>query len=138
MVANSFDFKKYKGFVYDACGVTDINRLYVVADVLITDYSSVFFDYANLHRPMLFYMYDLASYAGEIRGFYIDLDCLPGPIVETQADLHRALHTVEADKSRYAEKYAAFNARFNYLDDGHAAQRVVERVVLDRDGADVV
>ena len=105
LVANSFDFKKYKGFVYDACGVTDINRLYVVADVLITDYSSVFFDYANLHRPMLFYMYDLA---------------------------------VEADKSRYAEKYAAFNARFNYLDDGHAAQRVVERVVLDRDGANVV
>lgn len=138
LVANSFDFKKYKGFVYDACGVTDINRLYVVADVLITDYSSVFFDYANLHRPMLFYMYDLASYAGEIRGFYIDLDCLPGPIVETQADLHRALHAVEADKPRYAEKYAAFNARFNYLDDGHAAQRVVERVVLDRDGADVV
>ena len=42
LVANSFDFKKYKGFVYDACGVTDINRLYVVADVLITDYSSVF------------------------------------------------------------------------------------------------
>ena len=138
LVANSFDFKKYKGFVYDACGVTDINRLYVVADVLITDYSSVFFDYANLHRPMLFYMYDLASYAGEIRGFYIDLDCLPGPIVETQADLHRVLHAVEADKSRYAEKYAAFNARFNYLDDGHAAQRVVERVVLDRDGANVV
>lgn len=88
--------------------MTDINRLYVVADVLITDYSSVFFDYANLHRPMLFYMYDLASYAGEIRGFYIDLDCLPGPIVETQADLHQALHAVEADKSRYAEKYAAF------------------------------
>ena len=48
------------------------------------------------------------------------------------------LHAVEADKSRYAEKYAAFNARFNYLDDGHAAQRVVERVVLDRDGANVV
>ena len=49
---------KRQGFVYDACGVTDIKRLYVVADVLITDYSSVFFDYANLHRPMLFYMYD--------------------------------------------------------------------------------
>ena len=61
LVANSFDFDKYKGFVYDVSKVNDINHLYVISDLLVTDYSSVFFDYANLKRPEIFYMYDLEA-----------------------------------------------------------------------------
>ena len=64
-----------------------IRDRYISSDLLITDYSSVFFDYANLKKPMIFYMYDLAAYRDEIRGFYLGLEELPGPIVETEEEL---------------------------------------------------
>ena len=64
-IANVFDFEKYKGFVYNVSDIDDINELYIITDLLITDYSSVFFDFANLKRPMIFYMYDLAHYRDE-------------------------------------------------------------------------
>lgn len=125
LVANSFDFKKYEGFVYNVSQVNDINHLYVISDMLVTDYSSVFFDYANLRRPEIFYMYDLDAYGTEIRGFYISLDELPGPIVKTEEELINAVkHPAE-----YSEKYRNFNKKFNYLDDGQASKRVVETII---------
>lgn len=127
LVANSFDFAKYKGFVYDVCAVDDINDLYIASDLLITDYSSVFFDYANLRRPIVFYMYDRELYANMLRGFYIDLAELPGPIVETEDALIDAIVSFDTENF-YDDRYRAFNAKYNYLDDGHAAQRVVEHV----------
>ena len=87
-VASVFNFEKYKGFVYNASDVDDINDLYVISDMLITDYSSVFFDYANLKRPLIFYMYDLDYYRDESNGFYFDVEeNLPGKIVKTDDDL---------------------------------------------------
>jgi len=130
LIANSFDFERFGDFVIDASGVNDINDLYVISDVLVTDYSSVFFDYANLQRPIIFYMYDLDRYANEIRGFYLGLDELPGPIVQTQDEFTAAVRSsseLSPDEvtrlRRFAEKYAP-------LDDGHAGERVVERVVV--------
>ena len=61
-VANKFDFSKYAGFVYNASLYDDINDLYIISDILITDYSSVFFDYSILKRPIIYYMYDLQEY----------------------------------------------------------------------------
>lgn len=61
-ITNLFDFNKYKGFVYDVSNYDDINELYLISDILITDYSSVFFDFANLKKPIIFYMYDLDEY----------------------------------------------------------------------------
>lgn len=126
-VANSFDFEKYAGFVYNVANVEDINDLYILADILITDYSSVFFDYANLKRPILFYMYDLKEYAEDIRGFYISLEELPGPIVEEEDELISLLKNAEFC---YDEKYECFNKRFNYLDDGKASERVIEKTIV--------
>ena len=53
----------------------------------MTDYSSVFFDFANLKRPMIFYMYDLDDYKNNLRDFYLDLDELPGPITKNEEEL---------------------------------------------------
>ena len=61
LVANEFNFEKYKGFIYDVSKIDDINELYIISDILITDYSSVFFDYANLKKPIIFYMYDFEN-----------------------------------------------------------------------------
>ena len=128
-IASSFDFAAYDGFVVDVSRIDDINDLYIVSDMLVTDYSSVFFDYANLGRPIVFYMYDLEHYAGEIRGFYLDLAELPGPIVRTNAELIDAVRDAEHEFQVDAAKLAAFRARFTNLDDGHASERVLARVL---------
>ncbi len=129
-VANAFNFEDFDGFVINASSYPEINELYVASDMLITDYSSVFFDYGVLKRPMLFYMYDLENYANNLRGFYISLDELPGPIVKTQAELEESLTTVDKwfESEEYREKYRRFNEKFTYLEDGHATERVVDKV----------
>lgn len=126
-VASQFDFTKYNGFVYDMSGLDDITGLYLIADALITDYSSVFFDYANLERPMLFYMYDLEEYANDIRGFYFDIDEIPGPKLKTEEDLIAAIK--ELDSWQLDEKYRSFNKKFNPLEDGKASKRVAEIII---------
>ena len=128
LVASHFDFAKYAGFVWNVSDAPDINDLYIAADLLVTDYSSVFFDYANLERPMVFYMYDLADYRDDIRGFYFGLEELPGPIVQTEDALIDAIRQ-ESRHFTCGEKYRAFRQKFNPLDDGHASQRVIEAVL---------
>lgn len=130
-VARQFDFDQAKGFVYDVSSLDDITPLYTMADVLVTDYSSVFFDYANLRRPMVFYMYDRKEYADDIRGFYLDLEELPGPIVETEDDLIRAIRTAEETLPEYDDKYQKFNKKYNSHDDGDASMRVVKLLFGD-------
>lgn len=127
LVANNFDFEKYKGFICNVSDYDDINELYVIADMLITDYSSVFFDYANLKRPIIFYMYDLEEYRDNIRGFYLDLKELPGNIVRTEKELITTIK--ETNEDFYDERYKKFNQKFNYLDDGRATQRVVNKII---------
>ena len=129
-INNKFDFAQFNGFVIDACLYPEINDLYVVSDILITDYSSVFFDYGILRRPEIFYMYDLDYYRDELRGFYISLDELPGPIVEKQEDLFDCINSLDEwfASPEMQAKYEAFENKFTYLDDGHATERVVRRL----------
>ena len=101
-IANSFDFEKYGDFIYDVSKIDDINELYIISDILITDYSSVFFDYANLKRPIIFYMYDLDHYEKELRGFYVDLEELPGDIVKRK-DIVDILNNIKGYKAKYKE-----------------------------------
>ncbi len=128
-IANQFDFAKYEGFIYDVSEVDDINDLYIVSDILITDYSSVFFDYANLKRPMIFHMYDLEHYRDESNGFYFDVEEeLPGKITRTDEELIEEIKRISKEFI-YDDKYKRFNKKYNYLDDGKASSRVVKRVI---------
>lgn len=127
-IANVFDFEKYKGFVYNVSDIDDINELYIISDILITDYSSVFFDFANLKRPIIFYMYDLEHYRDKSNGFYIDLNELPGKIVKTQQEVENEILRLEKE-FKYDNKYKEFNDKYNYLDDGNASKRVVEECI---------
>ena len=127
LVANSFDFDRYAGFVRDVSSYSDINELYIAADILITDYSSVFFDYANLRKPMIFYMYDLEQYANELRGFYISLDELPGPIVRDEDSLIAEIRA--CDNWKPDSKYEEFCGKYNPKDDGHASERTLKKII---------
>lgn len=123
-VADNFDFSKYEGFVYNVTALDDISQLYIISDLLITDYSSVFFDFANLRRPIVFYMYDKEDYADDIRGFYIDLEELPGPIVTEEKDLISEIKNI--DPGKWTDKFNEFNKKYNPLEDGNSSKRVVE------------
>lgn len=128
-VSNSFDFDKYKGFIYNLSEHDDINDLYLISDLLITDYSSVFFDFANLKRPMLFYMYDLEHYKTKLRDFYFGLEELPGPIIEKEEDLINEIKNINTYFNQYKEKYTKFNNKFNYLDSSESTKKVVEIII---------
>ena len=127
-IANHFDFSAYEGFVIDVSAWDNVNELYIAADALVTDYSSVMFDYAILRRPMALFVPDYESYRDDIRGFYFDLSEVPGPLCEKTLELVRALSDEGSYWERYGEKYDAWVARFCPKDDGHAAERVIERV----------
>lgn len=124
-IANKFDFSRYDGFVYNASKIDDVNELYAISDILITDYSSVFVDYSNLGRPIIFYMYDLEQYRDQMHGFYMDLAELPGPIVRTSdqvADLIKNPPKIDARYHEFIKKYCPH-------DDGRASERVIEEIV---------
>ncbi|MEA2436891.1 MAG: CDP-glycerol glycerophosphotransferase [Thermoleophilaceae bacterium] len=120
------------GFVRDVSRYPDGTELMLAADVLVTDYSSMMFDYANTGRPMLFYTYDLDAYGDEIRGFYLDyVDTVPGPLLRTTDELADALRDIEGVRSSWAARYDEFTKRFCELDDGHASERVVDRLFVE-------
>jgi CDP-glycerol glycerophosphotransferase len=119
------------GFVYDVSRYPDATELLLAADVLVTDYSSIMFDFAITGRPMLFYAYDLDT-NGDTSRFYVDYAAtVPGPLMRTTDELAGALADVEGVRSSYAARYDEFRRRFCELDDGHAAERVVERVFVE-------
>ena len=118
------------GFVRDVSAYPDGTELMLAADVLVTDYSSMMFDFANTGRPMLFFTYDLDAYEDEIRGFYLDdfVGTVPGPLLRTTDEVAEALQGLDGVRAQYADRYAAFREAFCELDDGHAAARVVDRL----------
>ena len=129
LIASKMNLGGVMDFAIDVSNYNNVNDLYIVSDMLITDYSSVFFDYANLKRPILFYMYDLDEYQNNTRDFYISLDELPGPIIKEEQALSDAIGDITNIRAEYDKKYKAFNDKFNYLDDANASKRVVETCI---------
>lgn len=119
------------GRIVDVAGHPVAEDLYLAADVLLTDYSSAMFDYAVLDRPVVIFAPDWAAYR-ELRGVYFDLMAEPPGAVAT--DYPELVEIFRGGGFRDAAATAArqaFRARFCYLDDGRAAERVVRRVFLD-------
>ncbi|MDP1552505.1 MAG: CDP-glycerol glycerophosphotransferase family protein [Methanobacteriaceae archaeon] len=132
LVVEDIDWADYEGFVYTLEADQDISNLYLISDMLITDYSSVMFDYCILNRPMLFFMYDLELYRDELRGFYSNvLDEIPGPISKTTEQLIKDIK--EYDSEVYGHKYKVFMDKYANHDDGKAAQRVIDRILELKD-----
>lgn len=120
------------GFVVDTSSYPDMAELLLIADVLITDYSSVMFDFANTSRPMVFYTYDLEQYRDEVRGMYLDFPAeAPGPLLVTSEQVAEAVRAADAVRAEHEHRYAPFAERFCAADDGKAAARTVDRVFAD-------
>jgi len=122
LVTQNINIKEYEN-VIDVGNYDEINELYVISDALMTDYSSVFFDYAILKRPMIFFAYDLEEYENELRGFYLDyLNTIPGSNIKDTKELSAILKNFEKYSQENQEKLIKFNEKFNEFEKGKASQ----------------
>lgn len=123
-----------QGLLLDVSKYPVVEDLCLAADALITDYSSIMFDYACLDRPIITYADDWEVYV-KSRGVTFDLFSgepgeTPGVLATTEDELIEAFRSGDWDSERTAALRAAFRERFVQYDDGHAAERVVRRVFL--------
>lgn len=106
----------------------DMAELFVAADVLVTDYSSVMFDFSVTGKPMIFLTPDLKDYETD-RGFYFDFRSeAPGPICLTGQEVIEKLAQLPKIASEFKAKYRTWQTTYNHGDDGGAASRVVKKV----------
>ncbi|WP_062213244.1 bifunctional glycosyltransferase/CDP-glycerol:glycerophosphate glycerophosphotransferase [Demequina oxidasica] len=109
---------------YDA-----VEDLYLAADVMITDYSSAMFDFANLNRPIIVFAYDWEQYRIQ-RGTYFDITVdSPGIVARTASELAAALSSREYESPESAARLNRFQELFCEFDTGHAARDIVARVI---------
>ncbi|GGL45336.1 CDP-glycerol glycerophosphotransferase family protein [Sporolactobacillus putidus] len=138
LIASRLDLGTYAGFAFDFSQYDDIRELYLISDLLITDYSSVFFDFANLRRPMIFFAYDIDKYRDFLRGFYFDFENkAPGPIVRTTDAVIRAVQETENPDFQPSENFEAFFRKFCSLEGGRSSERVVKRVFYSDEAREV-
>lgn len=130
-IADKLDVTGMEGFAYNLSKYDDIADIYLISDICITDYSSVFFDYANLKRPMLFYTYDMDKYRDMLRGFYFDMEStVPGPLLYTTEEVIDAIKNIDTVAAGFADRYDAFYERFCGWENGKASENIVKEVIL--------
>lgn len=126
--------KDLDNLIYNVSNYDEIKHLYLMSDILITDYSSVMFDFANTKKPIVFFAHDIEKYSSALRGFYFDLRKeAPGPIVKTESELFNAIENIEEMIRLYKEKYNSFYQKFCSWEDGHASERVINEIFSDLD-----
>lgn len=132
LIANALDLNGYEDFAIDVSNYNDISELYLISDALITDYSSVMFDYGILKRPQFFFAYDIEKYDKGLRGFYMDyMNDLPGEIITDEFKLAEELKHIDKHKERYKDKIEKFYQDFCSLEKGHASQFIGDHIYND-------
>ena len=112
--------------IYNVSEYPEIATLLAAAEVLITDYSSIVFEYCLLERPMLFYAYDLKEFEQTGRSFYRDYrSFVPGPVIETEEELLSCLK-----EQKYPQKESFVRENFPFLD-GNATSRLFALIFSD-------
>ena len=115
---------KNDGFVTNVSGSFEINSLLAAADILITDYSSIPFEFSILNKPMIFFPYDLNDYE-KSRGIWFNYQSyMPGPIAFSTEEIITAINNNNFD----LQKIEAFNSQWNKYSNGNSAARLVGHI----------
>ena len=123
-----YHIKKNQGITGQFIPTTiDTNELLSAVDILISDYSSIYFDFLVSGRPVLFFIPDLDEYLG-YRGLYFGIDKLPGPIARNHRQLGEMIHDVDKVMEPYMDKYRREAAWACPKDDGDVCSRIVDVV----------
>ncbi len=128
LINDEIDLSNYKNVIIPKNNV-DICELMIISDCLLTDYSSVMFDYSILNRPMIFYAYDLPQYQNATRGFYENYHkIIPGENIKDTQKLVNILKNMKNYQHKYAGKLVKFNEKYCNYDDGNVANSVLETI----------
>src|SRR5690625_2144503 len=125
--------EELQDFVMNVSSYSNMQELLLITDILITDYSSVMFDFANTKRPMLFFTFDLQTYRDDVRDFYMDFESeAPGPLLKTTDEIIHHINNIEATIIQYQEKQEQFYKNYCYLEDGNATKRATDALLLNK------
>lgn len=117
----------------NGCNYPDVSDILAITDILITDYSSVFYEYMPKNSPIIFYPYDYDKYVALRGGFYVDYKKeLPGPICYTEKELLNVIKKIDEIHPQYIEKRRKFNKKYNNLSDGKASERLVNNLINNK------
>ncbi len=122
------NYKYSKENIIDLSSYDDITDLYLISDMLITDYSSTFFDYIYLKKPIVFYQYDQKEYEKDIRGFYIPIEDLTN-VVRSEDELYDIISKINI-KEKY--DYSKFLLKYNIIDYLKGSSEFIIREVIER------
>lgn len=115
--------------ILDVSGVSDLNSLVAASDMLITDYSSIFFDYQLSNKPIIGFATDLETYAGTLRGMYFDYESVfPGMIATSNDELEKIFRLPPAKADRHS-----LSEEISTAESGSAAQEVVDKLLSIED-----
>lgn len=132
LIAIALNLEGYEDFAIDVSNYDDISELYLISDALITDYSSVMFDYGILKRPQFFFDYDIDKYDKGLRGFYMDYKKdLPGPIYTDPFELADGLKQIDQVSNEYKSNINDFYNRFCSIEKGKASEYIGELIHED-------
>ena len=113
--------------VIDVTNYDDIQELLLISDLLISDYSSLMFDFAITEKPCIIYASDLNDYLANDRNLYFDITKLPFPLCQTNEELNRTIS--EFNYKKYTEAMKSFNSEVGSFEDGQACKRVYNKVM---------
>lgn len=131
MEEKNVDRYTFKDSAINVDFIDDINDIYIISDLLISDYSGAIFDYAILSRPIVYYMWDKEQYLNESQGIDFDLDELPGPVVYEQKDLAKIIK-YEIKNFKCNKKYKDFNKKYNCLDNRNCAKKFIKKYIISK------
>lgn len=110
----------------------DTNELLTIVDLMVTDYSSIFFDYLVTNKPIVFYTSDYEDYKFD-RGMYIDKKELPGPIVNSIEEVINSINCEHYNSELIRKNYQKFKDTYVNLEDGKVSQKLIE-YIFDKKG----
>lgn len=117
-------------FVFDVNKYSSVEDLYLISDILITDYSSVMFDYALLDKPMLFFTYDFDTYCGVLRGIYVDFKKeAPGPLLYTSDEVISTIENIDEEMKKCEDKIKLFKEKYLTYENDSSSKRVVKEAI---------
>jgi CDP-glycerol glycerophosphotransferase len=128
LISDKLDFAGNAKFISDFSKYDDINDLFLVSDVLITDYSSVMFDYSLLKRPMIFYPYDFDQFV-DSRDYYFEYSKMPGDIDTNQSELISSIQKNIKNGFKPSKKLDEFSKQFSNRNNGHSAELAANDII---------
>ena len=129
IVSGKLEGKKLPDNFINVGSYPNIEDLFLITDILITDYSSIIFPYMILEKKIIFYPYDMEFFTKLRGGFYLDYyNDLPGPIVNTEEELVDCVKNIDKISKKYEKKVKWFNDKYNKLNDGNASKRVMDEL----------